>query len=229
MSAKLKRLSLLAYNLATVLFAAIHLSGCSGGESQQTTREATPDAAQEEQHAIAPPTLDVASPKTRTGVLFVREEGISYTMQNGKTVGQIPGVVGEKDTGKVIASYDLRIEETLPGGYLLCRGTYWIPYPVPKPDISWESVPATIAYYSVPEHPVGVLLDASGSIGEEDMKKYGHHIGQMDQTQIILTSDFTPALFGKGSLHLLRKNRDAQQDESTVPSKAAPSASSDVR
>ena len=136
-----------------------------------------------------------ADDRGRTILGGLRDDPMRYRL-----VGHITGTVTESDTKEVIATYDFQVTKIIAGktealedAYLVCKGTYWVPFPVPKPDLPWESVPPTRIYFSVPKSQVGVLLST-------EQPSFASS-NSVDNAQFVLTGTYQPAFFGKGSRH----------------------------
>lgn len=120
--------------------------------------------------------------------------------------GNCSGIVTRDDTGELIAGYEFQVLKILAGkterladAFLVCKGTYWLPAPVQKPDLEWKSVPPTLAWYEVPASGHGVMLKADRSIPGKFLRfKSSKH----SDSRFILSSELEPLLFGKGSVHV---------------------------
>ena len=133
--------------------------------------------------------------KGRTILGGLRDDPTRYRLE-----GHITGTVTSVTSKDVIANYDFQVTKIIAGktevlddAYLVCKGTYWVPFPVPKPNVPWESVPPTRVYFNIPKSQVGVLLST-----EEPASASSNSVAD---AQFVLTGTFQPALFGKGSRH----------------------------
>jgi len=125
-----------------------------------------------------------------------------------KYEGEVAGGIHRLDNKELITEYKFHVIKIIAGkterfkdAYLVCKGTYWIPFPMLKPEFPWEDVPSTYVWYEVSTS--GILLNTNKSISREYLQEKGiSSIGEIEPC-FILTSDLQPALFGKGSIHLL--------------------------
>lgn len=120
--------------------------------------------------------------------------------------GTCNGIITRDDTGEIIAEYEFSVSKLLAGkterladAFLVCKGTYWLPLPIQKPDLKWKNVPPTIAWYEVPASGFGIMLKADSSIPE---KFLGVKSSKKIDSQFILSTELEPLFFGKGSVHV---------------------------
>ncbi|MDH7514060.1 MAG: hypothetical protein QHH14_14025 [Clostridiales bacterium] len=138
--------------------------------------------------------------------------------------GEVSGKVFRKNRQEVLATYKFHVikiiagtTERLADAYLVCKGTYWLPVPVPKLDLPWENIPPTYATYEVPKTELGILLRAEEVISKGILKENGLEIDKDLDTFFVLTGNFEAAIFGKDSIHLpVSQPTQAQKDVSQV-------------
>ena len=123
--------------------------------------------------------------------------------------GEVAGTVLRTDTKEVLATYKFRVTKIVAGkterladAYLICQGTYWLPVPIPKPDLPWASIPPTYVVYEVPKSGFGVLIRAEAPVARSDLEVDRLDSDKDLESRFVLTGDFKPAIFGNKSIHL---------------------------